>query len=324
MAHYLITGVAGFIAAGVAEQLLDGGHRVLGIDNLNDTYDPSLKEFRLKGLLSRDGMEFVKGDISDKNFVEGLGSSGKVDAVINLAARVGVRQSVDDPQSYITTNMLGTSHLLDFCVSNQVRKFILASTSSIYGDQNTLPYKEDADLIRPLSPYAASKLGAEGLAHSYHHIYGFDVSILRYFTVYGPAGRPDMSVFRFVQRISEGMPICRFGDGEQSRDFTYIDDIARGTILALNSSGFQIFNLGGDHPYKLNALIELIERRTGHRAEIEEQPRHKADMTSTWADITHAREELGWSPGISFEDGVDATVSWYESQRSWASLIITQ
>ena len=324
MAHYLITGVAGFIAAGVAEQLLDSGHRVLGIDNLNDTYDPSLKEFRLKGLLSRDGMEFVKGDISDKNFVEGLGSSVKVDAVINLAARVGVRQSVEDPQSYINTNMLGTSHLLDFCVSNQVRKFILASTSSIYGDQNTLPYKEDADLIRPLSPYAASKLGAEGLAHSYHHIYGFDVSILRYFTVYGPAGRPDMSVFRFVQRISEGMPICRFGDGEQSRDFTYIDDIARGTILALNSSGFQIFNLGGDHPYKLNALIELIERRTGHRAEIEEQPRHKADMTSTWADITHAREELGWSPGISFEDGVDATVSWYESQRSLASLIITQ
>lgn len=323
MARYLVTGVAGFIASSVSQQLLDAGHEVLGVDSLNDTYDPVLKTFRLERLRSRRGMKFVKGDVSSKEFVGSLAGLGRVDAVINLAARVGVRQSVDEPQSYIDTNMTGTAHLLDYCVSNKVEKFVLASTSSIYGGKNTLPYKEGADVIRPLSPYAASKLGAEGLAHSYHHIYGLDVSILRYFTVYGPAGRPDMSVFRFVQRIREGLPICRFGDGEQSRDFTYIEDIARGTILALRPLGFQILNLGGDHPYKLNALIELIERRTGRQAEIEQHPRHKADMESTWADITCAREKLGWTPMTSFQDGVDATVSWYESQRSWASLVIT-
>ncbi len=178
-------------------------------------------------------------------------------------------------------------------------------------------------MSRPLSPYAASKLGAEALCHSYHHVHGLDVSVLRYFTVYGPAGRPDMSVFRFVQRIREGRPIVRFGDGEQSRDFTYVDDIASGSVAALRPLGFEVINLGGDEPHKLNALIALIEEQTGKRAEIDERPMHRADVLATWADVSCAREKLSWSPTVDLVEGVRRSVDWYESQRDWAASVIT-
>lgn len=323
MARYLVTGAAGFIAAQVAAQLLEAGHDVVGIDNLNDAYDPKLKEHRLAALREQERFHWEIGDICDGAFVDSLDTRGPFDAVINLAARAGVRQSVADPQIYIDTNVTGTRLLLEFCRRCEIPKFLLASTSSVYGAHNPRPYREDADVTRPLSPYAASKLGAEALCHSYHHIHGIDVSVVRYFTVYGPAGRPDMSVFRFVQWIREGRPVVVFGDGTQSRDFTFVDDIARGTIAALVPMGFEVANLGGDSPHTVNELIEMVEEQTGRIAQIETQPMHRADVTATWADISRARELLQWEPQCSLSDGVAESVAWYEANRSWAATVAT-
>src|SRR5574341_799766 len=233
MGHYLLTGAAGFIASRVAELLLDEGHTVVGVDNLNDAYDVRLKEYRLARLKSRPRFKFYKLDISDR---EAFNQQAEInrqqfEAVINLAARAGVRQAVINPWVYVDTNMTGTLNLLDFCQRQRIRKFILASTSSVYGSDAPLPTPEDAPSDRPLQPYAASKKGAEALCHAYHHLHGIDVTVFRYFTVYGPAGRPDMSVFRFIQWMSEGHPLKLTGDGNQARGFTYVDDIARGTIL---------------------------------------------------------------------------------------------
>ncbi|MGH7130246.1 MAG: NAD-dependent epimerase/dehydratase family protein, partial [Planctomycetaceae bacterium] len=243
MANYLVTGVAGFIASRVAETLLHNGDTVLGVDNLNDAYDVRLKDWRLERLNGREGFSFRRGDIADRTFVSGLfDGAGAVDGVVNLAARAGVRQSVADPWVYFETNVTGTLNLLDACERTGVKKFVLASTSSLYGADNPRPYVESANTDRPLSPYAASKKGAEALCYTYHYLSGIDVTVLRYFTVYGPAGRPDMSLFRFVQWISEGRPVTVFGDGLQERDFTYVDDIARGTVAALRPVGFEIIN----------------------------------------------------------------------------------
>jgi nucleoside-diphosphate-sugar epimerase len=205
-----------------------------------------------------------------------------------------------------------------------VKKFILASTSSLYGAHNPLPYSEDADTNRPLSPYAASKKAAEALCYSYHHLYGLDVSIPRYFTVYGPAGRPDMSMFRFVQWVSEGRPVTIFGDGTQSRDFTYVDDIARGTIAALKPVGYGVFNLGSDTPVVLNDALHLIENLLGKKAVIQFRPAHRADVDATWANISTAREKLGWQPQTGFEQGTRNLVGWYQQNRSWASQLSTE
>ncbi|MFN3490856.1 MAG: SDR family NAD(P)-dependent oxidoreductase, partial [Anaerolineales bacterium] len=242
MANYLITGAAGFIAARTAEMLLEQGHTVIGVDNINDAYDPKIKEYRLKRLQTHKGFTFHKLDISEKSIIEKF-KQEKFDAVINLAARAGVRYSVDNPWVFVETNMIGTLNMLELCKQNGTKKFIVASTSSIYGEDPPYPTAENASSSEPLQPYAASKKGAEAMCHAYHHLYGIDVSILRYFTVYGPAGRPDLAHLRFTQWISEGKPVRVNGDGNQSRGFTYIDDIARGTILALKPLGFEIINL---------------------------------------------------------------------------------
>ncbi len=231
MSTYIVTGAAGFIASKVSEQLLQAGHTVLGVDNMNDAYDVRLKEWRLRNLHRLNGFEFSQCDISDRTALRPLFARTPA-GVFNLAARAGVRQSVENPWVYVETNMTGTVTLLELCKEFGVKRFLLASTSSLYGAHNPRPFKEDADTNRPLSPYAASKKGAEALCHTYHHLYGINVAIPRYFTVYGPAGRPDMSLFRFVQWIAEGRPVTVYGDGSQSRDFTYVDDIARGTIAA--------------------------------------------------------------------------------------------
>ena len=223
----LLTGVAGFIGSRVAELLLDEGHEVLGIDNLCPAYDVRLKDYRLGRLEGSPGYDFRRVDIAYRDDLATIwGESGPFDAVINLAARAGVRQSVVDPWVYVDTNIVGTLNLLDLCRRHGVGKFVLASTSSLYGADNPVPFSEDAPTDRPLSPYAASKKGAEALCWTYHHLYGLDVTIFRYFTVYGPAGRPDMSLFRFVQWIHEGLPLRLYGDGTQSRDFTYVDAVS--------------------------------------------------------------------------------------------------
>ncbi|MFQ6029178.1 MAG: NAD-dependent epimerase/dehydratase family protein, partial [Dehalococcoidia bacterium] len=232
-------------------------------------------------------------------------------------------QLVENPWVYYETNVNGTLNLLDLCREFRVKKFVLASTSSLYGAHNPMPFREDADTNRPLSPYAASKKAAEALCYTYHYLHDIDISIPRYFTVYGPAGRPDMAPFRFVQWIAEGKPVTVFGDGQQSRDFTYVDDIARGTIAALKPEGFEVINLGSDRPELLMDAIRLIEREVGKSARIEHTPRHAADVLATWADIGKAKELLGWQPETTLEEGVKTIVSWYFENQGWASTIQT-
>jgi UDP-glucuronate 4-epimerase len=320
--RYLVTGCAGFIASKVADLLLQDGHAVVGIDNLNDAYDPRLKHWRLGQLQSRPGFSFHQIDITDRASLGPLfaASSGgpPFAAVVNLAARAGVRPSVANPWVYYQANCTGTLNLLEMCRQSGVRKFLLASTSSLYGKHNQVPYREDADTNRPLSPYAASKKAAETLAFSYHHLHGLDISIPRYFTVYGPAGRPDMSVFRFIRRIAEDEPIVLFGDGSQSRDFTFVDDIARGTIAALRPLGYEVINLGGDHVVLLSEIIRQIAELVGKKPRIESRPMHPADVPTTWADVSKAARLLDWRPTVAIEEGLRRSVEWYFANREMA------
>lgn len=321
--RYLLTGCAGFIASKVADLLLQAGHTVVGVDSLNDAYDPRLKQWRLAQLLPKEGFSFHHLDITDRSAMERLfaqnGSEPPFAAVINLAARAGVRPSVSNPWMYYQANCEGTLNLLDMCRRSGVRKFLLASTSSLYGSHNPVPYREDADTNRPLSPYAASKKAAETLAFTYHHLHGIDVSIPRYFTVYGPAGRPDMCVFIFIRRIAEGEPIIIFGDGSQSRDFTFVDDIARGTVAALKPLGYEVINLGGDRTVGLQAIIEQIAELTGRKPVIEYRPAHPADVPTTSADVSKAARLLDWRPQVSVEEGLRRCVEWYRNNRELAN-----
>jgi nucleoside-diphosphate-sugar epimerase len=328
MANYLVTGAAGFIGARVSEMLLDAGHNVVGWDNLNNAYDVRIKNWRLERLKDLPNFTFRAVDIGDWKCLEELiqdpeSTSGELEAVINLAARAGVRQSVLNPWVYYETNLTGTLNLLELCRRQGIKKFILASTSSVYGNEAPLPTPEDANSNFPLQPYAASKKGAEALCHSYHFLYGIDVTVFRYFTVYGPAGRPDMSMFRFTQWIYEGKPLRLNGSGEQSRGFTYIDDIARGTILGLKPVGYEIINLGGHESITINDLIQRLESRIGKQAVIEHLPADPADMVANWADVQKAGRLLGWKPHVSLSEGISRLVDWYEQERSWAQQIVT-
>lgn len=329
MATYLITGTAGFIAAKVTQLLLAAGHTIVGVDNLNDAYDVRLKGWRLEQLKQQPNFTFYPLDICDRSglqqlFSQQAATSGQhFDAVINLAARAGVRQSVENPWLYFETNTTGTLNLLELCKSFAVPKFVLASTSSLYGKENVMPWQEAQDTSRPLSPYSASKKAAEALCYTYHALYGLDVTIFRYFTVYGPAGRPDMSLFRFVQWISEGRPVTIFGDGRQSRDFTYVEDIARGTIAGLQPVGFELINLGSDEPVVLLDAIHTIEELVGQKAKLTFAERHSADVPASWADISKAERLLGWRPAYPFQRGIATLVDWYVTNRSWASGITT-
>lgn len=347
--NILITGAAGFVGARTAELLLAEGHTVVGIDNLNDAYDVRMKHHRLARLERRFGVDRVgtaggvskgkflllRADITDRPRLEqawitgtahlgGGAGDAAYDAVINLAARAGVRPSVENPWIYLETNATGCLNLLDLCRRDGVHKFVLASTSSLYGAHNPLPYAEDADTNRALSPYAASKKAAEAMCYTYHYLHGLDVTVLRYFTVYGPAGRPDMSPFRFCQWIHEGRPVRIYGDGTQSRDFSYVDDIARGTILALAPLGFEVVNLGSDSPCALMDLVRMNEGAAGKRALLEFYPSAIADVPATWANIEKARTLLGWAPEVTLEDGVGRLAAWYGKNREWARDIATQ
>lgn len=312
MKKVLVTGAAGFIGAKTVEKLLAQGVEVVGIDNLNDYYDVSLKHLRLS-LLQHPKFLFKPLDIEDKKALSQLFSEHHFEVVFNLAARAGVRYSMENPEVYMSTNAMGTLNLLECMRAHKVPKFVLASTSSLYAGQ-PMPFKEELPVNTPISPYAATKKAAEVTAYSYHYLYGIDVSVVRYFTVYGPAGRPDMSPYIFADKILKGEELPVFGDGSQSRDFTFVDDIAEGTILAAKNVGYEIINLGGgNNPYTLLQMIELMEKFSGKKARLKLQSKVKADMDVTWADISKAKKLLGWTPKISFEDGISRLMTWHAS-----------
>ena len=317
MKHVLVTGAAGFIASRICEFLLDDGIEVTGIDILNDIYDRRLKEYRLNKLTGREGFHFSKTDITDFEALEKLFTDAKFDACINIAGIPGVRLSMKDPWLYLETNTKGTLNLLESCRRHDTRKFIQASTSSIYGENAPYPTDETASSDRPLQPYSASKKGAEAECHAYHYLYDLDVTIFRFFTVYGPAGRPDMAIYRFVKWISEGEPIRLNGDGEQTRGFTYVDDIARGCVAGLKPVGYEIMNLGGHESISINGLIHKLEEIIGKPAVIEHQPVVKADMLANLADISKARRMLNWEPEVSLDEGLRRTVAWYRAEREF-------
>lgn len=321
--RYLVTGTAGFIGSQVTEQLLDEGHEVVGVDVLNDAYDVRLKYWRLDRIKDRENFEFVKMDLTDRVATHKLFGGATYEAVINLAARAGVRPSVENPWIYNQSNNDATLNLLQECVESGVGKFVLSSTSSLYGGNNPMPYSETIDTSRPLSPYAASKKAAEVMCYAYHYLHGIDVTVFRYFTVYGPAGRPDMSLFRFVQWIREGKPVQVFGDGHQGRDFSYVDDVARGTIAGLKKVGYEVVNLGSDQPHLLIDTIRIIEKLTGQKADLVYSEAHKADVRATWADIGKAESLLGWKPRVQLEEGLERLVRWYDDNREWAREIET-
>lgn len=326
--NLLVTGCAGFVGWKVCELGLHAGFTVVGVDHLRGPVDVRLKSWRLEQLKLRPGFRFVQADVND------AGALGPVFAqyvspatgVVHLAARAGVRQSIDEPYPYYETNVLGTLGVLELCREHGVKKFIIASTSSVYGappsasngaDRFAVPMSEDMPTDRPLSPYAASKKAAEVLAYVYHSLYGVDVSVLRLFTVYGPAGRTDMAVLRFVHAIAEGVPVTLHGDGSQQRDFTYVDDVAQGILLAAKPLGFAVINLGSEHPVSLWEVIRYIEQIAGKRAVVEMHPLPFAEPPVTWADIGRAKQTLGWSPATSIEEGLRRTVQWYRENRSW-------
>lgn len=324
MARYIVTGAAGFIAARVVEMLVEAGHEVVGVDNLNDAYDIRLKEWRLERLCRLPGFTFLKEDISDRGIIKLLEKHAEGNAaVINLAARAGVRSSVIDPWVYYQTNVDGALNILEVCRQHGIPKFVQASSSSVYGDNNPMPYREDANTDLPLQPYAASKKASEVLSYTYHFLYGLDVTVFRYFTVYGPAARPDMAMFRFSQWISEGKQVQVNGDGNQTRGFTYVDDIARGTIQGCKPLGYEIINLGGHEQISMNDLVRLFEHKIGRTAIVEHQPFHKADALANLSDSSKAIQMLDWKPQVTLDEGVTRLVKWYQSERAWASQVKT-
>jgi UDP-glucuronate 4-epimerase len=320
MEKIMVTGAAGFIGSKVAEKLLKENNKVIGIDNLNNYYDIRLKQWRLDVLKKYKNFSFYQIDIENIDVLRGVFKNQKIEAVINLAARAGVRYSLENPFIYHSTNAGGNLNLLEMCREFNIKKYILASTSSLYAGQET-PFKEDLPVNNPISPYAATKKAAEAMAYTYHYLYGIDVSIVRYFTVYGPAGRPDMSPFRFIKWIIEGTTLTIYGDGNQERDFTYVDDIAEGTVRAIKPVGYEVINLGNSQPHKLSEMITIIEKYTAQKASYQYEHFHKADMKSTWADISKAKNILCWKPEIDLDEGIKRTVEWTKDNWDWVKNI---
>ncbi|GIV24059.1 MAG: SDR family NAD(P)-dependent oxidoreductase [Bacteroidia bacterium] len=313
----LLTGAAGFIGSHVAHKLLAQGHEVIGLDNLNDYYAPALKLYRLSKLEKHPVFRFYPVDISDWESLSSVFVRiGRVDAVMNLAARAGVRASLADPLVYHHTNATGSLHLLELMRRHEVPVYVLASTSSLYAG-TPLPFTEERPVNTPISPYAASKKAAEMLAYTYHYHYGIQVAVLRYFTVYGPAGRPDMSIFRFIEWVYRGQPVELFGDGTQSRDFTFVEDVAEATVAALGIQGYEIINVGGGQaPTSLREVIAFIEKKLGKTAHIIQKPMPKADLLHTQASIEKAQRLLGWQPQVPFWEGLEKTLAWHLSHRA--------
>jgi UDP-glucuronate 4-epimerase len=311
---YLVTGGAGFIGSHLCEALIAAGAGVVVIDDFNDYYDPAVKEANIAGL--RGKAEIVRGDIRDDTVVVKTFKAHRFDGVFHLAARAGVRPSIADPRLYFSTNMDGTLNLLEACRAHGVRDFIFASSSSVYGVNEKVPFAEDDPIARTISPYAATKLAGEQMCSNYAHLFGLRCACLRFFTVYGPRQRPDLAISKFTDAILSGRAIERYGDGTTSRDYTYVNDIVCGILGAaayLEKSAFEIFNLGGSAVTSLGDLIGLVEEAVGLRAEIVELPEQAGDVPRTFADVSKARRLLGYEPSMSIREGVAKYVEWRRS-----------
>jgi UDP-glucuronate 4-epimerase len=314
--NLLVTGGAGFIGSHLVEALLRRGHSVTVVDNFNDYYPPAVKRRNVAAFGG--GATVCECDIRDAPKLAQIFAARHWDGIYHLAACAGVRPSLQQPALYADVNILGTQRLLELAHQHAVRKFIFASSSSVYGSNATVPFQEDQPVNRPLSPYAATKLAGEALTHVYHHLYGLDVACLRFFTVYGPRQRPDLAIHKFTRAILHDQPIEVYGDGESSRDYTYIDDILQGLLACLDRSfGYEIINLGGSRPVKLRELVRRIERATGKTARITALPAQPGDMEHTCADIARAGRLLGYTPQVAIEDGLPKFVEWY--RREWDS-----
>lgn len=309
----LITGGAGFIGSHLAKALMDRGDEIVIIDNFNNYYNPQLKEDRIRNILGNYNFKLYRGDIRDYNLLQEIFEKEKVDKVIHLAAMAGVRSSLENPLLYEDVNVRGTLNLLDLAAKYKINNFVFASSSSVYGDSKEIPFKESQRVDNPISPYAATKKSKELLAHVYSHLYGLNVTGLRYFTVYGPWGRPDMALFKFTKNILEGRPIDVYNNGQMSRNFTYIDDIVSGTIKAIDTSvRYSIMNIGGDKEETLMRFIEVLEDNLQIEAKKNMMPMQPGDVKSTVADISKLRS-LGWEPTTRIEKGLKNFVDWYKS-----------
>ena len=318
MKDILVTGGAGFIGSHLVDRLIgDGGARVTVVDDFSDFYDPRIKRANIASHLQRNDFELVEADIADSRAMNDLFARAGFDCVVHLAARAGVRPSVEDPLAYEESNVRGTFTLLEAARRNGVPKFIFGSSSSVYGLNSKVPFAEEDPIANPISPYAATKIAAEAACHVYSHLYDLRVVCLRFFTVYGARQRPDLAIHKFARLISQGQPIPIFGDGTTRRDYTYIDDIISGVVAAMkyDQSQFEVINLGESQTVELRRLVELLERALGKRAIIDHQPLQPGDVPLTYADVSKARRLLGYNPQTNIEAGIDWFVDWFKKQR---------
>jgi UDP-glucuronate 4-epimerase len=314
--NFLVTGGAGFIGSNLCERLLNEGHDVTAFDDLNDFYPPARKERNLKELQRLPKFYFVKGDLRDRPAVENLFASNRFDQVIHLAARAGVRPSLEEPALYQEVNVTGTTHILEAARARNVKKLTIASSSSVYGVNSKAPFSETDPIFHPISPYAASKLACEALGHVYHHVYGMDIVMLRFFTVYGPRQRPDLAIYKFAHLIEQGKPIPVFGDGSTARDYTFVTDTISGIVASTKKEfGFEIFNLGESECVTLSRLIELVEQALGKKATINRLPDQPGDVPLTYADISKAERLLGYHPKVKIDEGIQKFIAWFRSEQ---------
>ena len=312
MTNILITGAAGFIGSHLSERLLQEGSRIICLDNLDTFYDPQMKRENLKPLLANNNFTMIEGDIRDLKLLTDIFEGNRIDIIVHIAARAGVRPSIKEPLLYYDVNVRGTTNLLEMAKNYHVKKFIFASSSSVYGENKKVPFSEDDNVDYPVSPYAATKKAGELISFTYHHLYGIPVSCLRFFTVYGPRQRPEMAIHKFTRLIYEGKSIPVYGDGTSRRDYTYIDDIISGITASVNAElGYEIINLGESKTIKLTELISLIEENLQKKAIIEWLPDQPGDVPVTFADISKARKLLGYAPCVDIKEGAGRFVEWF-------------
>lgn len=328
--NILVTGGAGFIGSHLCEKLLLEGNKVIIIDNFNDFYDPKIKRNNIdeikntmkKNSIDINRLELYEGDFRDEEFLNRLFDNNNIDIIVHLAAMAGVRPSIENPKLYYDVNITGTLNLLEQCKRKEIKKFIFASSSSVYGNNEKVPFAEIDIVDTPISPYAATKKSGELMCHTYHYLFDMSIASLRFFTVYGPRQRPDLAIHKFTRLIKEKQPIPFFGDGSTSRDYTYIDDIVDGIIRSMrwvnsNEKGYDVFNLGGDKTVSLKEMVESIEETLGIDAIIDKLPMQPGDVNRTCADISHSNEILGYSPQVTFKQGIEKFVKWYLERREY-------